>query len=223
MPRDVTPPVPRPIFQEPVFNEAVVSGDPAGFQEPHPSDNEVYKQIENLLGKDVVSFEKSRVAPGEIFKLEDALGPRGSDIVGQIRGIGRIVFHALGDSGASNSQKYGSEINIADQLTTDAHTADPSDRPGWSFANKVGDIWNSDESTLGKVWDTANTPLVDLHRDGATGIESGLENLASGLTSPLSMNGVPSWSMETKQPASDLCSASKPTNAASLSSTSSSC
>jgi len=32
MPRDVTPPVPRPIFQEPVFNEAVVSGDPADFR-----------------------------------------------------------------------------------------------------------------------------------------------------------------------------------------------
>jgi Calcineurin-like phosphoesterase len=138
MPRDVTPPVPRPIFQEPVFNEAVVSGDPAGFQEPHPSDNEVYKQIENLLGKDVVSFEKSRVAPGEIFKLEDALGPRGSDIVGQIRGIARIVFHALGDSGASNSQKYGSEINVADQLTADAHTADPSDRPAFLF--HLGDV-----------------------------------------------------------------------------------
>jgi hypothetical protein len=138
MPRDVTPPVPRPIFQEPVFNEAVVSGDPAGFQEPHPSDNEVYKQIENLLGKDLVGFEKSRVAPGEIFKLEDALGPRGTDIVGQIRGIGRIVFHALGDSGASNSQKYGSEINVADQLTADAHTADPSDRPAFLF--HLGDV-----------------------------------------------------------------------------------
>jgi len=125
MPRDVTPPVAHPIFQEPVFNEAVLSSDPAGFQEPHPSDDEVYKQIEDLLGKDVVGFEKSRVAPGEIFKLEDALGPRGPGIAGQIVEAGRIVFHALGDSGASNSRKYGNEINVADQLTTDAHTADP--------------------------------------------------------------------------------------------------
>jgi hypothetical protein len=138
MPRHVTNPVPHPIFQEPVFNEAVVSGDPAGFQQPHPSDNDVYKRIEDLLGKDVVGFEKSRVAPGEIFKLEDALGPRGTDIVGQIAGAGGIVFHALGDSGASNSRKYGSEINVADQLTTDAHSADPSDRPAFLF--HLGDV-----------------------------------------------------------------------------------
>jgi hypothetical protein len=86
-----------------------------------------------LLSKDVVAFEKSRLARGEIFKLEDALGPRGADIVGQISGVGEIVFHAVGDSGASNSRKYGNEINVADQLTTDAHTADPSDRPAFLF------------------------------------------------------------------------------------------
>src|ERR1700759_3843177 len=98
MPRHLTNPIPHPIFQEPAFNEAVVSGDPAGFQQPHPSDDDVYKRIEDLLSKDVVVFEKSRLAPGEIFKLETALGARGADIVGQISGAGEIVFHALGDS-----------------------------------------------------------------------------------------------------------------------------
>src|ERR1051326_7958017 len=38
-----------------------------------------------------------------------------------------------------------------------------------------------------KAWNWVNTPLVDLHRDGATGFESGLENVASGFTSPLSI------------------------------------
>jgi hypothetical protein len=51
------------------------------------------------LSKDVVAFDKSRLPLGEIFKLESALGPRGADIVGQIAGVGEIVFHALGDSG----------------------------------------------------------------------------------------------------------------------------
>jgi hypothetical protein len=138
MPSHSTNPVPHPIFQEPVFNEAVASGDPAGFQQPHPSDDDVYKRIEDLLTKNVVGFEKSRLAPGEIFKLEDALGPRGTDIVGQIAGAGQIVFHALGDSGASNSRKYGSEINVADQLTSDAHSADASDRPAFLF--HLGDV-----------------------------------------------------------------------------------
>jgi len=38
-------PVTHPIFQEPVFNEAVVSGGPAGFQQPHPSDDYGYLRI----------------------------------------------------------------------------------------------------------------------------------------------------------------------------------
>ena len=138
MARQPVNPVSRPIFQEPVFSEAGISSDPTGFQQPHPSDSDVYKQIENLLTKDVVGFEKSRMAPGEIFKLEDALGPRGTNIVEQIAQSGGIVFHALGDSGASNSRKYGSEINVADQLTTDAHSADPSDRPAFLF--HLGDV-----------------------------------------------------------------------------------
>jgi Calcineurin-like phosphoesterase len=138
MARQATNPVPHQIFQEPVFNEAGVSGDPAGFQEDHPSDDEVYKQIEDLLTKDVVVFKKSRIAPREVFKLEDALGPRGPNIVRQIAQSGGIVFHALGDSGASSSRKYASEINVADQLTTDAHSADPSDRPAFLF--HLGDV-----------------------------------------------------------------------------------
>ena len=46
---------------------------------------------------------------------------------------------------------------------------------------------NSDESWLGKTWDWANKPLVDLKRDGATGVEAGVEDVASGFTSPLSI------------------------------------
>jgi hypothetical protein len=44
-----------------------------------------------------------------------------------------------------------------------------------------------DESTIGKIWDWANTPLLDLHRQGASGVEHGAETFASGLTSPLSI------------------------------------
>jgi hypothetical protein len=45
------------------------------------------------------------------------------------------------------------------------------------------------ESTtwLGKTWDKLNTPLLNLKRDNATGIEAGTEDFASGLTSPLNV------------------------------------
>jgi hypothetical protein len=38
-----------------------------------------------------------------------------------------------------------------------------------------------------KTWDWANKPLVDLHREDAGGLESGVEDVASGFTSPLSI------------------------------------
>jgi hypothetical protein len=48
-------------------------------------------------------------------------------------------------------------------------------------------VSDPDESFLGKAWDWANQPLLDLHREGAGPIESGAEKFASGMTSPLSL------------------------------------
>src|SRR5882724_11821461 len=42
-------------------------------------------------------------------------------------------------------------------------------------------------SWLGKSWNWLNEPLLNLHREGATGIEAGAEDFASGLTSPLNV------------------------------------
>lgn len=48
-------------------------------------------------------------------------------------------------------------------------------------------VSDPDESFIGKAWDWANQPLLDLHREGAGPIESGAEKFASGMTSPLSV------------------------------------
>jgi hypothetical protein len=118
MARQLTNPVPHPIFQEPLFNEAVVSGDPAGFQLPHPSDDDVYKQIEDLLTEDVVGFEKSRMPPGEIFKLEDALGPRGTEfIISGSRSIITISFTNPSETTLRpSSQSLGTMIRSSCQV-----------------------------------------------------------------------------------------------------------
>src|SRR5258708_6841125 len=44
----------------------------------------------------------------------------------------------------------------------------------------------TDTPWYSRAWDWANKPLVDLHREGATGFEAGAEDVASGFTSPLS-------------------------------------
>jgi hypothetical protein len=138
MPRDVNHPLAEPVFREPVFNEGVSSPDPTGFARPHPSDSAVYKQIEDLLKKDVVAFDKSRAGDNELFTLQDALGSRGVDVVRAIKSAKQIAFHALGDSGASNARKFKNEIGVADQLTIDCQTAAPDGQPAFLF--HLGDV-----------------------------------------------------------------------------------
>jgi Calcineurin-like phosphoesterase len=128
----------QPVFHEPVFNEDVSTSDPTGFLKKHPSDTETYKQIQDLLKKDVVGFAQSRAANGDLFLLKDALGAHGAEVIAGINNAKKIVFHAVGDSGASNAGKYKNEIGVADQLTMDSHAADSNNRP--SFLFHLGDV-----------------------------------------------------------------------------------
>src|SRR5271169_1108842 len=78
-----------------------------------------------------------------------------------------------------------------DTLQKQAGPTSPNSNPSFIPSQQLTDtppqVSDPDESTIGKVWDWVNKPLLDLHREGATGIEAGAENFASGLTSPLSI------------------------------------
>ena len=138
MPRGARTALVQPVFGEPIFAEGVPSPDPTVFKTPHPSDQQLYKQIQNLLTKDVVSFAKARGTPSDLYTLQAALGAHGAAVVQGLQGAGQVVFHVAGDTGASNVGKYGNEINVADHLTQDFHTAAPADRPTFLF--HLGDI-----------------------------------------------------------------------------------
>jgi hypothetical protein len=128
----------QPIFQEPVFSEGTFVADPTGFTTQHPDDNALYQELGNRLKKDVVGVPKMRGAPDALFTLADAYGPRGAQVVDIINQSGQIVFHAIGDSGASNSRKYGNEVSVADQVTTDCRMSADRDRPAFLF--HLGDV-----------------------------------------------------------------------------------
>ena len=138
MPRKANTPLVQPVFGEPVFAEGVPTPDPTVFTTPHPSDTQLYKQIQQLLTKDVVGFKAARGKPGDLYTLAEALGAHGPDVVQAIQDAGRIVFHCAGDTGASNVKKYGNEISVADHLTDDFHTSAPADRPAFFF--HLGDV-----------------------------------------------------------------------------------
>jgi len=123
---------------QPIFNEGSITPDPTRFKTAHPSDSQLYKQIQNLLTKDVVNFSPSRLPPDGMLALQDAWGPHGSEIIKKIQSAGKIVFHAAGDTGASNEGKYANEVRVADQLTSDCRTADDANRPAFLF--QLGDV-----------------------------------------------------------------------------------
>src|SRR5262245_20705532 len=89
------------MFSEPVFNEEVVTGDPPGLAVFHADDNAIFAQVRELLTKQVVGFQKARVADDQVFPLAQAWGAHGADLVKAIEQSGQIVFQAVGDSGAT--------------------------------------------------------------------------------------------------------------------------
>ena len=111
--------LPQPVFHEPIFGEDGSLPDPTGFSTAHPSDTALYQQIGDLAKKDVVAVPKSRIGDDKMFDLAEAYGSHGPQIVKKITGAGKIVFHSLGDSGASNAGKYANEMRVADQVTLD--------------------------------------------------------------------------------------------------------
>jgi hypothetical protein len=130
--------LPQPVFHEPIFGEDGSLPDPTGFSTTHPGDGALYSQIGDLLKKDVVAVPESRIAANEIFGLTEAYGSHGTQINKIITDAGKIVFHALGDSGASNAGKYANELRVGDQVSLDATSSPDGDRAAFLF--HLGDV-----------------------------------------------------------------------------------
>lgn len=138
MPRRETNPVSQPIFAQPTFAETVQTPDQTTFQTTFQKDSDIYKEVEDLLTEDVVSFQKSRIDDKVLYTLQEAYGKTGDNVIQQITEAKGIVFHMIGDSGATTAKKYQREVTVADQLTQDAYTKEVDDRP--SFLFHLGDV-----------------------------------------------------------------------------------
>ena len=133
------------VLPQPIFNEGDVIPDPTRFSVSHPSDDPLYKQLGDLLKKDVVSFAPSRGKPDSLYTLEEALGPHGPERIAEIRAAKKIIFHSAGDTGASNEGKYGNELRVSDQLANDCRSSNTNNRA--SFLFHLGDVvYNFGES-----------------------------------------------------------------------------
>ena len=137
MPRDHSTPL-----SQPVFDEAHVTADPKKFKFFHDParDSQLFAEFKDLMTKDVVSFQRMRGQPGDLYPLESALGVNGPSVVAAIRGAQQITFHAGGDTGASSDTKgkFKNELTVADQMTADCRTSASSARP--RFFYHLGDV-----------------------------------------------------------------------------------
>ena len=138
MPRAASSRLSQPIFHEPFFNEDKPTPDPTGFETQHQSDTKTYKEVEDLLKKNVVPILSSRMADDDVFGLADAYGNHGPEIVAKIKKARKIIFHCCGDLGASNARKYANELRVADQVSIDCAQADANNRP--AFLYHLGDV-----------------------------------------------------------------------------------
>jgi predicted phosphodiesterase len=135
---------PQPIFHEPILPDPVFSEDqtlpsPTGFQTDHPSDNATYDAIKDLLKKQVVAVPKARGANSDLYSLETAYGSAHGPLVTQkIKAAKKIIFHALGDSGASDVRKYHNELRVSDQVSIDCAQSNEANRPAFLF--HLGDV-----------------------------------------------------------------------------------
>jgi hypothetical protein len=142
MPRRTNHPLSQPLFNEPTFGEGgKILPDPDHFAVKHLSDKAIYAQLDvtKALQRDVIAFDKSRLPDQETYPLENAFGSQGADFVRSISRNNKIVFHLVGDSGATQEgKKYKDELGVSDVLSSESRSASPADCP--AFLYHLGDV-----------------------------------------------------------------------------------
>lgn len=120
----------------PQFAQPTATPDPTHFMVKHGSDKQAYA---------ILDSEKGTIQPREIpaspeveptMDLADAIGAKGTQVTDAITRAGQIVFHALGDTG--NTQSAGAENQVTDKLASDFEGEKPQDVP--SFCYNLGDV-----------------------------------------------------------------------------------
>ncbi len=118
---------------DPTFAELQPTGDPTKFKIPHGSDTKLYDLV---IKKQLQAVPKPKAGANLVLTLEEVLGPEGAAEIKKIKKNGKIIFHAVGDTG---STKGPTEQNlVADKLTND-FTSEP-DNIFPSFLFHLGDV-----------------------------------------------------------------------------------
>jgi hypothetical protein len=125
-------------LQQPVFSQPEPTADPTVFRVRHPSDKDVYKEIDKLNAEHKLfplPFPPPRGGTEPQLTLTEVLGGN-KDAVKQIEKRGQMVFHSTGDCG--NTKGPATQNEVADKMTADFVEADPKEVP--QFMLMLGDV-----------------------------------------------------------------------------------
>jgi hypothetical protein len=121
----------------PQFAEPAPTPDPDKFTVKHGSDAAAYKILDSQKGR--IPPRSFPVVTGQDeprLTLAQTLGSKGQEIVSETQRAGRIVFHAVGDTGNTKGPRDQNEV--ADKMIADFEGEDPRNVP--SFFYHLGDV-----------------------------------------------------------------------------------
>ena len=121
-----------PTSGQPAFGQPVPGTDPGSFKVPHPSDNGLYKKVNDKL---VQPFAAPRGGVEPVLTLEEVWGPAGAAKLAAIEQAGQIVFHSVGDTGSVIGPE--TEESVADKMVSDFE-GNPATDPAFFF--HLGDV-----------------------------------------------------------------------------------
>lgn len=122
----------------PVFAQPEPTPDPTQFEVRHPSDNPAYKKIDELNRQHKIAplpFPPPRGVPEPVLTLAAVLGKQPAALEQQIKQLGQLVFHAVGDTGNTRGPK--DQNLVADKMVSD-FTDENKTRPLFFF--HLGDV-----------------------------------------------------------------------------------
>jgi hypothetical protein len=125
-------------LDKPVFAQPQPTLDPTTFEVTHPSDNPVYKKIDQLNKEHKIAplpFPEPRNVPEPKLTLATVLDADDKALQQRISSHGQIVFHATGDTGSTRGPE--TQNLVADKMAAD-FTDDERARP--MFLLHLGDV-----------------------------------------------------------------------------------
>ncbi|MGA7803862.1 metallophosphoesterase family protein [Bradyrhizobium sp.] len=125
-------------LDKPIFAQPQPTDDPTSFEVKHPSDNPVYKQIDQLNREHKIAplpFPAPRGLPEPTLTLAAVLGASVNTLQKQFQAKAQIVFHVTGDTGSTRGPE--TQNLVSDKMVND-FTDDEKEKPMFYF--HLGDV-----------------------------------------------------------------------------------